>query len=1236
MNKLKKPVSILLTLLLLLSAAVAAPVSVSAEPETRTIQFTNVQNWSEVYVCTYKTIEGSDTVVGDAWPGTQMSLKETNGSGQSVYEAQIGRDATYVVFSENGNSQSPNLALQDWIKGYYYDDNSASYKVTTYFTLSGGTITGYSGPGGEVTIPSVINGQSVTGIGSRAFEGKTSITSLTIPGSITTVGDYAFNGCSGIKSLKIIGRNLTGINYYNRIFQGCSGITDLTIDGLYSKSDSMRYFVKSAYVNVLKQIQTLTVTGNSVNNAAFTDCSNLREVTINKSINSIGDRAFACGSSLESVYYPGTLSEWNNISFSGSGFGEIYMADGGTRYSDSPHDLYLSGEKLTNLVIPENITAINPHVFAFTKIESLTLHNGVKSIGEGAFAGCPNLPEVTIPLSVEEMDAQSFGKCQKLKSVYYPGDFAAWSDIDFKGSAFGDIYRVNKTFSTEYDSPHDLYLNDEKITDLVIPVDVTEISPYAFTFSTITKITFNDNVITIGEGAFAGCAELSSVTIPDSVTTAGDFCFNKCLKLDGINIGSGLETISVAMFAAIGRTASHRLYVTPPDTVKTIDDEAFAASRAYNFDSGKGVEIIGDYAFFGCYIICDIKIQPNVLSVGDYAFYSCGYSNDGGMSVGAIFDGGNDHTMLSKVLEVFIYGADTTFGNNVFEGRTNIHDLTLNGEQINLKVYGSGFQATFDNNRVSFSNITNLNVIGTAIDKDFLKNVYTKEITNIDIADTVESIEAGAFDGCKADRTVTGTISIKLRGDADFDYNNLPSKSLISGLNIKGELVKDNIFKELPNLQRLVINDTVESIGNSSFDSCAKLVNIKFSGASTLKSIGNSAFRDCSSLDRVQTGNDYYVIPASVETIGDYAFAGCSNLSNLGLSENLTKLKEGVFSDCTRLYSMRIPEKVKSVEDYAFKNCTSLKEVKFPDGLEKIGDEAYYNCTALQDEVSVPKNVESIGTSAFEKCPGLKKGYVWGRDTVVGDKIFHDCPDITLYGYDSSATDTYAKDDGDIPFFPILKTNMGGSSYKDVPLTDFQTTENDSNGFGLNLDFYGNIELLGIQLKRDDYRKDIRFVSVINEGIVSEATLLHDVADYGYVVAKTNKNTTGTVGEANIQKIALGAPNTIAFSCRNTSNKISADYGIYNVSTKYKYVTLAINGVDRAQGFVVRFYLKTMSGRVYYANYLTEYSGLATNFNQIYEGENTVLFDEDWLSMPVLTSDSLGGDIDEEESDEPY
>lgn len=145
------------------------------------------------------------------------------------------------------------------------------------------TISGYTGPGGAVTIPDTIIGLPVTTIGGSAFYHKYSITSVTIPDSIISIEAEAFERCFSLTSLTIPG-SVTTIG--GGAFNVCTGLTNVTI---------------------LKGVT-------SIGYGAFNDCRGLTSVTIPGSVNSIGDSAFSFCDHLKGVFFvgnaPDVASNW--------------------------------------------------------------------------------------------------------------------------------------------------------------------------------------------------------------------------------------------------------------------------------------------------------------------------------------------------------------------------------------------------------------------------------------------------------------------------------------------------------------------------------------------------------------------------------------------------------------------------------------------------------------------------------------------------------------------------------------------------------------------------------------------------------------------------------------------------------------------------------------------------------------------------------------------------------------
>lgn len=128
------------------------------------------------------------------------------------------------------------------------------------------------------------------------------------------------------------------------------------------------------------------------------------------------------------------------------------------------------------------------------------------------------------------------------------------------------------------------------------------------------------------------------------------------------------------------------------------------------------------------------------------------------------------------------------------------------------------------------------------------------------------------------------------------------------------------------------------------------------------ESIGNSAFINCTTLQNID-------IPVSVDFIGFSAFEN-SGLTQITLSENITRIRERTFSNCSNLTLVNIQGKMTEINNYAFLYCTSLGTFMIPDGVTDIGISVFEGCEHLS-EVIIPESLVRIGNGAFIQCSSL-------------------------------------------------------------------------------------------------------------------------------------------------------------------------------------------------------------------------------------------------------------------------
>ena len=504
----------------------------------------------------------------------------------------IGRDAFYNCYRLTSVHISD---LAAWCNISFEKSNSNPLSYAHHLYLNGTEVTDLAIPNSVTSIgnwaflscsslTSVTIPNSVTSIGEDAFSGCSSLGLMVVlcptPPTATNLGtstpyvivpegcEEAYANTDGWKDLRIIpyeeptvisfkDPNVKDICVEHWDWHRCSdnshnGDGELDTWEAMSVTDIGKTFKNNTTImkfDEFKYFKSVT----SIPEEAFRSCTNLRAITIPNTVTSIGNQAFNGCSGLTSVTIPNSVTTIGTSAFYDcSGLNSVHISDLATwcnisfssynTYSNPlsyAHHLYLNGTEVTDLIIPNSVTAIGPNAFTgCSGLTSVTIPNSVTSIGYYAFKNCSGLTSVTIPNSVTSIGYYAFQNCSGLTSVtignsvtsigseVFSGcsgltavnitDLGAWCGISF---ANGNCNPLNQV--------HHLRLNGEEVTDLTIPDGVTEIGNYAFYGGTgFTSVNIPVGVTKIGTEAFRNCSSLTTVTLPEGVTTVGNNAFN--------------------------------------------------------------------------------------------------------------------------------------------------------------------------------------------------------------------------------------------------------------------------------------------------------------------------------------------------------------------------------------------------------------------------------------------------------------------------------------------------------------------------------------------------------------------------------------------------------------------------------------------------------------------------------------------------------------------------------------
>lgn len=504
------------------------------------------------------------------------------------------------------------------------------------FEIEDGFLKGYYGPGGDVVIPSSVQDLRRYSFGNTcdAFVDNVSITTVYIPDSVKNIPSHTFLRCHNLKKV-VLGDGIVQIA--DHAFCDCPALTEVVLP------ESITEIMPKAFircerleVNKLKLSAGLQLAGQ-----AFIECADIPEFIFNwdktillsanvsvgatelvlpDRITTIGDNALR-DLPIRSVRLPLGLRHIGNHAFENCS--ELELIELPDTLESIGDYAFNKCRNITTIALPNSVRAIGNHAFSRSvkqlrfpetmtsipskcfrdlsgdyqddPLETVTISNCAREVGDDAFYECINLTHVNIPETVKRIGERAFYNCKSLTELILPADL---EQLD-KAAVYGC----------------------KNLTSLRIPAGITALNDsVAEECAALTNVSLPNRLKFIKKGAFRGCKKLKQIAVPETVEEIGEGAFARCASLQEIALPFEIQIVGKEAFKACTSLTALRI----PGTVKEI-----ALGLAQGCNSLKtvcvepGVQKIAGRAFKDCPQLEKVEIPASVTKIGAKVFECC-------------------------------------------------------------------------------------------------------------------------------------------------------------------------------------------------------------------------------------------------------------------------------------------------------------------------------------------------------------------------------------------------------------------------------------------------------------------------------------------------------------------------------------------------------------------------------------------------------------------------------------
>ena len=514
------------------------------------------------------------------------------------------------------------------------------------------------------------------------------------------------------------------------------------------------------------------------------------------------------------------------------------------------------------------------------------------------------------------------------------------------------------------------------LTSIEIPNSVTSIGEYAFwACFNLTNVTIPNSVTSIGNDAFDGCA-LTSLTIPNSVTNIGNDAFSYCTNLTSITIPNSVTSIGYSAFSGCSGLTSiivekgNTKYDSRNDCNAIIETGTnILVSGCKNTIIPNSVTSIGYEAFYGCSGLTSIEIPNSVTSIGNDAFLDCSGLTSVTIPNSVTSIGHEAFRYCSNLMSIEIPNSVTSIGYSAFSDCPGLTSVVIPNSVTSIG--SSAFSNCKGLTSIEIPN--SVTSIGSSAFSD------CSGLTSIEIPNSVTSIGSSAFYGCSGLTSIANYAVTPQNIYSNVFYNvdksscklYVPYSSIDAYQSADGWKEFTNILPIPSTGPCIIASGTCGAQGdNLTWElSCDSVLTIDGNGKmDNFYSYGSAPWYQYRNIIKMVQTNE------GITSIGNYAFWGLNQAKSIQLASTIDTIGRNSVEDCFSLTSLIVPQGVKLIGYDAFHIGSSLLAVEWCATqcyFDKISSgRLLSDCSSLQT-ISIASNVQSLPNYMFDYISNL-------------------------------------------------------------------------------------------------------------------------------------------------------------------------------------------------------------------------------------------------------------------------